>query len=93
MIGIVFYPSSDSLHGATLTCLNTIRTKSLEDVYLMSTFRRSFPSTIINLLMDASVCKRPLRKFFKVESTSLLYLEMPISVANDVMLSTNGQDR
>ena len=82
MIGIIFFPWFNSLYGMTLTNLNIIQIKCLEDVSLMSTFRKSCPFVMINLVEGTSVEKFLLRRFSKSDSIGLPYLEMPISIAN-----------
>ena len=58
MIGVTFTPWSDSLYETTLTCLNIVHTKSLEDASLMSTFIVSSPFAMINLMEDTLLGKR-----------------------------------
>ena len=82
MIGIVFIPWSDSLHPND-PYLNIVRTRSLEDASLMSTFRVSSPFAMINLVEDTLVRKRLLRRFFKADFIRPPYLEMPMSITND----------
>ena len=65
------------------TCLNTIMTKSLEDICPMANSIVSSIFAIIMLGEGTLVGEKPIRKFWKVDFIGRLSLEMPMIIVED----------